>query len=104
MHSIDIFVQNYFLLARTAPFTEFMILVTKLFDVSVHLALLSFFVTWLVYLIRDFRHAALFVSALVLGAISAEGLKVLFNIDRPLGAVMQVSGQDRKSTRLNSSH
>ena len=93
MHSIDIFVQNYFSLARTAPFTQFMILTTKLFDVSIHLVLLIFLIAILVCFTKGFSHAVLFVLALAMGAVSGEVLKILFNVSRPLGGVIIESGK-----------
>ena len=58
MHNIDLFVQNYFLTARTPVFTKLMIFLTSMFDVTdfanlVRFAVIILCVAGLVYWIRN---------------------------------------------------
>ena len=88
MHSIDIFIQNYFSLIRTAQLTELMYLLTTLFDFSFPFILIILAVALLIFLIRSIRHTLLFVSAISFGAGVVYILKYIFNIARPLDAVL----------------
>ena len=93
MHSIDIFVQNYFSLARTSTLTELMYLLSILFDVSFYFVAVAFFTAILIYLVRSFRYSILFISTLVSGGILVYFLKMFFNVSRPTEAVLSAFGQ-----------
>ncbi len=93
MHSIDIFVQNYFSLARTPFATEFLYILTSLFNVSLYSALLTLFTTYLIYLVRNIRYAVLFLSSLAAGVIAVYFLKMFFNVARPTDFVFVAHGQ-----------
>lgn len=93
MHTIDIFVQNYFFSIRTVYLTEFMYLLTILFDFSIPFILIILSLTLLVYMVRNFRYAVLFISSLAISGIAIYFLKFIFDISRPLGGVMGVFGQ-----------
>ena len=93
MHSIDIFVQNYFSLIRTAGLTEFMYLLSALFDFSLPFILVSLCVATLVYIIRNRSYALLFILSLAGGAVLVYFLKIFFNVARPPNTVMSVFGQ-----------
>jgi undecaprenyl-diphosphatase len=93
MNSIDIFIQNYFSVARTVGMTELMYLLTVLFDLSVLFIVVTFCVGILVCKIRNFKYTLLFWFTLIFGAFSTYVLKSLFNVNRPLDAVMSAFGQ-----------
>lgn len=93
MNSIDIFVQNYFSTARTSGMTEFMYLLTTLFDLSVLFIITTFCVGGLIYIVRNFKYTVLFWFSLILGAVFVYVLKLLFNVNRPVDAVISAFGQ-----------
>ena len=93
MHSVDIFVNNYFSLAQTPVITKFMFFVTDLFEISVHFIVMILLVALLVYFLRGFRHSELFLLSLGAGTIIVYFSKFLFNVPRPLGGVVFESTQ-----------
>ena len=93
MNSIDIFVQNYFSLIRTPHLTEFMYLLSDLFNPSVSLAIILVFVAFLIYLVRSWRYSVLFISTLSVGWFFVYLLKYFFDVSRPLGGVVEAFGQ-----------
>ena len=93
MYSIDIFVQNYFSLIRTTSLTEFMYLLSGLFDFSLPFILICICVAILIYIVRNTRYALLLLFTLAGGTILVYLLKIFFNIARPLDAVMSAFGQ-----------
>ena len=93
MYSIDIFVQNYFSLIRTVHLTEFMYLLSTLFDFSLPFILICICLTVLIYILKNFRYALLFAFTLSFGAILVYLLKIFFNVNRPTDAVMSAFGQ-----------
>ncbi len=68
--------------------TEFMYFVTNLFDLSLYFVLMIFFVSVLIYLVRNLRYTVLFLSSLFYGAVVAHVLKSFFNVARPLGGLV----------------
>ena len=68
--------------------TEFMFLVSKLFDASIPFLIVSICVSVLIYLFRDFRSAVLFLTTLLTSAILVYVLKHIFNVMRPLDSVI----------------
>ena len=97
MHSIDIFVQNYFSLVRTEHLTEFMYLLTTLFDFYVPFVLVSLCTAGLIYFVRNYRYAILFLTSLISGTVLVYLLKIFFNVNRPPDAVMSAFGQSLPS-------
>lgn len=93
MHSIDVFVQQYFSLWRTLGVTEFVYLVTILFDFSIHFVLLLLCVAALVYLVRGVHYSTLLLLSIIFGALSVYVLKLFFNVARPLDGVMVAFGK-----------
>lgn len=92
MNTLDIFVQNYFNLVRSAGLTEWLYLVTLLFDFSVQFILLSICTGILIYIVRGSRYTKLFALSLSFTAVASYLLKLCFNTDRPVDAVMIVFG------------
>ena len=93
MYSLDIFIQNYFSLIRTPLLTEFMYLVSNMFDLSLEFVLVSIFITLLVYLVRSLRHAILFVFSLFATTVVVYFLKIYFDVSRPSDSVVFALGQ-----------
>jgi undecaprenyl-diphosphatase len=93
MNFIDINVKNYFALTRTSSLTEYMYLLSNIFDVSVYSVLILFCFTILVYLFRGIKYSVFFLSTVVSTAVLVYVLKVLFNVARPDGGVMSAFGQ-----------
>ena len=92
MHSIDIFVQNYFSLVRTQGLTKFMYLLSNLFDFSILFFLIIICASVIIYKVRNYRYTFLFILSLVCGEILVFFLKYLFNIGRPIDAVIHITG------------
>jgi undecaprenyl-diphosphatase len=93
MYFFDSFIQNYISLIRTAHLTEYMYLLTVLFDFSLHVILMSLCVGLLVYLVRNLSYAVLFLFSLTFGAISVYTLKQIFNVSRPTDIILSVVGK-----------
>lgn len=93
MHSIDIFIQNYFSATRTSSVTEFMYILTNFFDLSLHSVLITLCTAVLVYLVKNIRYALFFLFSILLGSIAVYFLKSYFDVARPAGGVMYVLGQ-----------
>jgi len=93
MHATDTLIQNQLSLLRTPSVTEFLYLVTIIFDFSIHFILVAICVAILIYLFRGKRHTILFVSAISLGALLVYLMKIYFNVPRPDGGVMEVFGK-----------
>ena len=88
MHSIDIYVQNYFSLISTSHLTEFMYLLTTLFDFKMPFILVVLAIATLIYLVRNIGYSILFLFTVFSGAVSVYILKQIFNIARPLDGVV----------------
>lgn len=93
MQSFDLFIQNYFYLNHSAGITQFMYIVTGLFDPSLSVAFLIFFSSLLVYLVKGKRFSLLFLFSIILGLASVYVFKQFFDISRPLGGVITAFGQ-----------
>ncbi len=93
MHSIDLFVQNYFAHIRTAGVTEAMYLVSKVFDVSLASIAVTILIVVFIYYARGRKYANLFAGSMLFGAIIAYVLKIFFNVPRPSDAVFASFGQ-----------
>lgn len=103
MNFIDINVKNYFDLSRTSGLTEYMYLLTNLFDVSVYSAMVFVCFAVLVYLFRGIRYAVFFMTTLVSTAVLVYILKVVFDVARPDGGVMSAFGQSFPSFHATAS-
>lgn len=93
MNNIDIFVQNYFSLTRTTTLTEFMYVVSYLFDVTLYSLGLFFCVVILVYLFRGWKYFIFFISTSLFSVLLVYLLKIFFNVSRPIGGVVDAFGQ-----------
>jgi len=93
MNSIDIVFQAYLVGVRTPFVTEFMYLLTTIFDLSLEFAIVVLCITVLVYLIKGKKYAILFPSALIAGGILTYFLKMFFNVSRPLDTLIAPFGQ-----------
>lgn len=93
MHNIDTIVQSYISLIRTKNITESFYLLTVLFDLSIYFVLLSLCVAGLVYLVRNFRYALLFLLTLGVGAVLVYFMKSYFNVNRPPDGLFIAFGQ-----------
>ncbi len=103
MHSIDIFVQNYFSSVRTPILTQFIYIITVFFDFSIYFILLSLFTAVLIYLVRNFRYAMIFLSALVFSAVVVYFLKSFFEVARPLDGALTALGKSFPSYHATQS-
>lgn len=92
MHPVDLAVQQYFLYARTSGVTEFMYLLTILFDFSFFNLIVLFCVGILVWQIRGRMYAYLFILSVSAAAIFSYALKTIFDVARPAGGVMSAFG------------
>lgn len=93
MNFIDINVKNYFALTRSSSLTEYMYLLSNIFDVSIYSFLVFICFTILIYLFRGLKYSIFFISTIVSTAVLVYILKVLFNVARPDGGVMSAFGQ-----------
>ena len=73
--------------------TEFMLFVTNVFEVSVYFIAGILLIALLVYFLRGFRRAVLFLFSLGIGTIIVYFSKFFFNVSRPLGGVVFESSQ-----------
>lgn len=93
MNSLDIFVQQYFSQIRTGLLTEYMYLLSRMFDVSMYSVLVLICVVILIYIIRGKKFALLFGGAMLSQAVIIYLLKNFFDVSRPTGAVMDAFGK-----------
>ena len=92
MYSLDILVQNYFSLIRTPALTELMYLLTIIFNFSVGFVFLTIFVAILIYFFKGLRYSFMFLLSLSVGAIMIYILKMIFDVNRPLGGIVPTFG------------
>ncbi|MFZ2523579.1 MAG: phosphatase PAP2 family protein [Minisyncoccia bacterium] len=93
MGSIDIFIQNYISTVREDSLTQFLYLLTILFDYSFHFVLIAFCIAVLIYLVRNIKYSILFIFSLGFGAAIVYILKIIFDVSRPIDGVMHVLGK-----------
>ncbi len=93
MHSLDIFIQNYFSLTRTPVLTEYMYVVSIFFDLSFVFVFVVLCIAMLVYLVRGFSYARLFLLPLISGGVIVLLSKYIFNVNRPIDSVITAFGQ-----------
>ncbi len=93
MHALDLLIDQYIAGIRTPGLTEYMYLVSVLFDVTLASVIVSCLTAFLIYLFRGARCAILFLATVIAGAGIALATKELFNVARPtVGAVYIVIG------------
>lgn len=88
MKNLDFILQDNISLIRTEGLTQFLFLLTTIFDFSLHFILISFCVSALIYLFRDIKYAVLFLFPIFTGAVLVYILKELFDVSRPLGGIV----------------
>ncbi|MEI6843249.1 MAG: phosphatase PAP2 family protein [bacterium] len=93
MNSLDTMLQIYLASSRTSVMTEFMYVLTTIFDLALPFVLIALCVAILVYIIRGKKHAVQFGLSLFIGAILIFFLKSYFNIGRPMDSVITAFGQ-----------
>lgn len=93
MNSVDIFVQTHLSHIRTTGVTEFMYLVSRIFDVSIYSVAITILIAVLIYYVREKKYALLFAFSMLFGAVISVLLKLFFNIPRPSGAIFSAFGQ-----------
>ena len=77
---------------RNSSSTQFFYIVTIFFDFSAHFLLLSFCVSFLIYLVRGIRFAILFGFSMFVGATIVYFMKLYFAVSRPLDGIVEVFG------------
>lgn len=92
MQGLNIFVQNFFVSTRTPDVTEFMYLLTTIFDVSMGFVLLLLAISVLIFRVRGYKYSMLFLSTIGFTTVSVYVLKYIFNTARPLDSVFIAHG------------
>lgn len=92
MLAFDFMVQSHISNLRTDIFTEFLYVLTSLFNPTSFILLVLGF-TALIYLLRGKKYALLFICTLTLGAIVSLGLKQVFGVSRPTDGIVDVFGK-----------
>ena len=92
MNFLDVLVNSYIVSVRGPGLTEFMYLVSSLFDISVLSVLGTIFIALLIRVARGKKFAYLFIGSIYIGALLAYLLKLFFNVSRPADAVMLAFG------------
>ncbi len=92
MNSLNIFVQNFFVSTRTPNITEFLFLLTTVFDVSLGFVLLLIAISFLIYRVRGLKYTVLFISSICFTTVTVYVLKYVFNTPRPLDSVFIAHG------------
>ncbi len=92
MNFLDVLVNSYIASVRGPYLTEYMYLVSSFFDISVLSVLVTVAIATLVGIIRGRKYFYFFLVSIYVSAILAYLLKLLFNVARPAGGVMQAFG------------
>src|ERR1035437_9443199 len=92
MNFLDVLVNSYIAHIRGPYLTEYMYLLSALFDVSILSILATIMIAILVKIIRGKKYAWLFLVSIYISALLTYLLKLFFNVSRPADAVMQVFG------------
>jgi len=93
MFNIDILIQNYLLLVRTPITTEWMIIFSLFFNITIASVIILLCVAALIYLFRGRNYSILFLSTVISGSIICYVLKVIFNVSRPIDQVIPAFGK-----------
>ncbi len=93
MHPLDLVLNSSIDLIRTPRVTEWVYLLTILFDITIFSVLVTACIAGLIYLVRGARYAMLFLVSIIVGAILVEMLKLAFNVARPTDGIISAFGQ-----------
>jgi membrane-associated phospholipid phosphatase len=93
MHSLDFFINTYIATIRTESLTEYMYLISRVFDVSVQTVFVMLCVSLLVYLLRGTKYTLFFLWTMSLASVLVYCMKFVFNVSRPADAVLTAFGQ-----------
>lgn len=93
MVNIDALVHTTIASIRSVGITEFFYLVSILFDLSIHFALTTLCVAYLVYYVRGFKYSMLFLSSLLSGMVITTIIKYVSNVNRPPDSLVYAFGQ-----------
>ena len=102
MYSFDLLIQNYFFQVRSPILTDLIYILTSLFDASVYFFLLVLCLTILIYLVRNFYYALLFLTSLFFTAGAVYFFKAFFDIARPLDGFVTAFDQSFPSYHATS--
>jgi len=92
MLALDFMVESYVSAGRTGYVTEFLYVLTSLFNPTSFILLVLGF-TALIYLLRGRKYALLFICTLTLGVVVSLGLKQVFGVSRPVDGIVDVFGK-----------
>jgi undecaprenyl-diphosphatase len=88
MNFLDILVNSYIAHIRGPYLTEYMYLLSVMFDVSVLSILVTIMIAVFIKIIRGIKYAGLFLASIYTSALIAYLLKLFFNVNRPTDAVI----------------
>jgi undecaprenyl-diphosphatase len=92
MNFLDILVNNYITHIRSPFVTQYMLLVSAFFDISILSILLTILIAILIKIIRGKKYAWLFIGSIYTRAIVAYLLKLFFNVARPTNSLVLAFG------------
>jgi undecaprenyl-diphosphatase len=87
MTFLDILVNSYITQIRGPFLTQYMIMLSAFFDISVLSVLATILIAVLIKIIRGKKYAGLFLVSIYASALFAYLLKLFFNVARPTGGV-----------------
>lgn len=93
MNSINNFIQSYFSECRTPIWTGFYEFFTSFFNFPTNFLLLVIVVSLLTYKFIGRKHLMLFLGSVLSGGFLVYILKHSLNISRPIGGVVEATGQ-----------
>jgi len=92
MTFLDVLVNSYIAQIRGPFLTQYMIMLSAFFDISVLSVLVTLLFGALIKIIRGKKYAGLFLGSIFAGALVAYLLKIFFNVARPTSGVMLAFG------------
>jgi membrane-associated phospholipid phosphatase len=102
MHSIDLFVQNYFYTIRTDSLVRVMHFITDLFGSTTYFVGIILVASLLIYFLRGQKYTLLFIGAIVTSVVVVQLLKLFFDVGRPLNGAIEVTGQSFPSNHATT--
>lgn len=93
MSEINNLVHAYIPTIRSVGITEFLFLLSMIFDLSVHFVLVTLCVAYLVYYLRGKNYTILFLGSILLGMIVTTIIKYVSNVNRPPDALIYAFGK-----------
>ena len=93
IHNLDFFIQTYIANIRTSGLTEYMILLSTAFDVTIWSVLVTLLMSLLIYLFRGKKYSLLFLWVMSASSIIVYCMKFLFNVARPVDSIIYAFGQ-----------